>query len=560
MLLVRPIFIISLPSSSPSCPETEKLLQSLPGWDLDDVKFNESNACLYGTRQQLLDDIREWVHSPDGGSILWISGGAGTGKSSVAHSIAIFFDGLGRLGACFCFNRDTAGLNSPKNLFGNLCYQLAHFDSDGPLKKSILAVIGRMGHIAGSSLQTQAKKLIVDTTNATELLGPIVLVIDALDEAGTIQTRKPLLEAIAKEFRNFPPTIKVIVTSRDEPDIRASLRGCSNEKRIEETEKTVEDIASYIQHRLVEIKQHSHLRPDWPGPEKLQELYNRAGHLFIWASVACNFIEDGRDTARRLIQLLDATSGKGTTASPLSKLDMLYTSILENAFPPRDGRPADFHHVVGSIIALEVPLTSIELDSLLGFGDEYEDNLSDLPGGNVIHLSSSSVIIDSLRSILTVDSTTQRGKDGAVRLLHPSLYDFLTGPSADNFQIDITKQNEILAIRCLNVMNSQLEFDICKTGDPSLLNKEIEDLSGKIDQYVSGGLRYSCCSFACHIANVLDLNAMLVEALKEFVCEHLLHWMEIMSLLEEVSKAEECLYMLASWMKVGLYCLLHDDG
>jgi hypothetical protein len=44
--------------------ETEKLLEKLPEWNLSNVKFNESKACLPGTRQQLLDGIRKWCTLP----------------------------------------------------------------------------------------------------------------------------------------------------------------------------------------------------------------------------------------------------------------------------------------------------------------------------------------------------------------------------------------------------------------------------------------------------------------------------------------------------------------
>jgi hypothetical protein len=159
------------------------------------------------------------------------------------------------------------------------------------------------------------------------------------------------------------------------------------------------------------------------------------------------------------------------------------------------------------------------------------------------------VIIDSLRSILRTDSTAHTRKDGPIRLLHPSLYDFFTNRAENDFRIDVIEQNQTLAIRCLLVLNSQLKFDICKIGDPSLLNEEI---SKTVSQHLSGGLRYSCRSFVYHIAKVTDPNSVLISALKEFVCEHLLHWIETMSLLEAVSKAEECLRVLANWMKVSL--------
>jgi hypothetical protein len=131
--------------------------------------------------------------------------------------MAMIFDSRKCLGACFRFNRDTEGLNNANNLFGNLCYQLVHFDKG--LRSKVLPVIETMGHVGGSSLQTQARKLIVDTTHAANLRGPVVVIIDALDESGNKQTRCDILHAIAVEFPKLPQSVRVIITSRDEPDI-----------------------------------------------------------------------------------------------------------------------------------------------------------------------------------------------------------------------------------------------------------------------------------------------------------------------------------------------------
>jgi adenylylsulfate kinase-like enzyme len=51
--------------------------------------------------------IEEWIHTPGDESerILWLCGPAGTGKSSVANTIAERMDSLGRLAASFRFDR-----------------------------------------------------------------------------------------------------------------------------------------------------------------------------------------------------------------------------------------------------------------------------------------------------------------------------------------------------------------------------------------------------------------------------------------------------------------------
>jgi hypothetical protein len=118
------------------------------------------------------------------------------------------------------------------------------------------------------------------------------------------------------------------------------------------------------------------------------------------------------------------------------------------------------------------------------------------------------------------------------------------------FRIDLVKQNEILAFRCLVAMNNELKFDILKIHDRSLLNEEVENLSDRINDNMSEALRYSCRFFTRHIAHLLVVDGMVSEAWEEFVSKHLLHWIEAMSWLGRISEAESCLRVLAAWMKV----------
>jgi hypothetical protein len=387
----------------------------------------------------------------------------------------------------------------------------------------------------------------VKTTTEAKLARLVVLVVDAVDEAGMPEMREPLLEAIAEEFSTLPDSIKVIVTSRDEHDIRTSLKEYADEISIESAEKTEDDIASYVRHRFARIRQRTRLPDEWPRSDFLQALCTRAGRLFVWASVACNFIDSGRNPTHRLNELLDLTNNEpGSTTLPLSELHSLYNHILRTVFPI-EGRQADFDYVVGSIVVLEAPLTCIELNSLLGFSNDPNTDSLVLPDGRITQLSSSAIIINPLQSIFREDSSTHGQIDGPIRLLHPSLYDFLTTHAEDHLRINVMEQHHMLAIRCLQVMNSQLKFDICEIGDASFSNPDIS----KTSHYISAGLRYSCFSVVYHITKVSDPSAMLICTLKTLLCENILQWIEAMSLLQEVTKTEQCLQNLAIWLKVG---------
>ena len=150
-----------------------------------------------------------------------LSGAAGTGKSSIANSVAQQLDSLGQLGASFCFDRNVVTPDTPGHLFGNLCHQLACFDDQ--LRIAVLSAIHR-GCSGAMSCRIQARKLLVEPILDTEIIGPVGIVIDALDESGkddknTGTNRETLVHAIVHEFSALPATVKVLVTSRDRKSV-----------------------------------------------------------------------------------------------------------------------------------------------------------------------------------------------------------------------------------------------------------------------------------------------------------------------------------------------------
>ncbi|KAF5372684.1 hypothetical protein D9615_009871 [Tricholomella constricta] len=71
-----------------------------------DLHTHWSSTCLSGTREKLLSEIMSWAQSDSSPSMLWLSGAAGTGKSSVAGSVAEILKSKKILGAFVGFRRD----------------------------------------------------------------------------------------------------------------------------------------------------------------------------------------------------------------------------------------------------------------------------------------------------------------------------------------------------------------------------------------------------------------------------------------------------------------------
>jgi hypothetical protein len=474
-----------------------------------------------------------------------LSGGAGTGKSSVANSVAAIFDQIGRLGASFRFNQDKDRLNSPDYLFTNIAYQLAYFNNQ--LKGEIVSVLGRNGNIQMLPLQNQVQKLISDTTCQVDMIGPVVIVIDALDECGNSNTRASMLDAFAAAVGSLPAYLKVVITSRDEHDIRTVLGHIGTKKDILLANRTRDDIRAYIHNEMAKIRRHQQQLPrGWPGLTNEQKLADLASDLFIWASVACKFIYE-QDAEVQLSTLLDPNLSAGGT---LDKLDKLYLHILLRTYETGSyNDPAAFRYVVGSILMLKNPLGRELLDVLLGLSRSLISNPLSLPGGTSIKLTSAEMIISSIRSLL-------RSEDGPIRVLHLSVSDFFTDPrrcTDQRFSIDKAAINCVLSFRCLAIMNGMLKMDICGIRDHTLFNSEVDELEDRGRRYIPEALRYACRFFAQHINDCSGLDQTTLEELDRFISIHLLRWVEVMSLLGKLSGAEVSVRLLLKYAKVCIY-------
>jgi hypothetical protein len=109
-------------------------------------------------------------------------------------------------------------------------------------------------------------------------------------------------------------------------------------------------------------------------------------------------------------------------------------------------------------------------------------------------------------------------------------------------------------------MNSGLHFDMCDIRDPSLFNSEVQDLQERLERYISESLRYSCKFWAVHFLEYIrgaGSRCQVPLGLDVFCDKHLLHWIEVLSLIESLDAVQSIMLELSAVMKVSLVSSLH---
>ena len=97
------------------------------------------SGCLPGTREKILDEIYEWGKRSESKLIYWLCGKAGTGKSTIARTIASTLDAQGQLGASFFFKRSEQSRSHAKHFFPTVAAQLS--DKIPSMRTSIAAAL-----------------------------------------------------------------------------------------------------------------------------------------------------------------------------------------------------------------------------------------------------------------------------------------------------------------------------------------------------------------------------------------------------------------------------------
>ena len=131
--------------------------------------YNHRNrrGCLNGTREALLDKIEQWTEDENQPPIFWLSGLAGTGKSTIAQTVAERCFANGTLGASFFCSGDASLKNhsDPRLISPTLAFQLAHKYPD--FRSSLVPHLRSNPDVAYESLKSQVEKLLVGPLRST---------------------------------------------------------------------------------------------------------------------------------------------------------------------------------------------------------------------------------------------------------------------------------------------------------------------------------------------------------------------------------------------------------
>ena len=515
----------------------------------------DHQGCLKGTREAVLDGIESWPKDFNAAPVYWLNGLAGTGKSTIAQTIAerVFADG--RLGASFFCSRDFKDRRNLRYIFPTLAFQLAHKYSR--FRSILVPLLQSNPDIAHDSLYNQMEMLVVDPLSSSDI--STVIVIDALDECADEEPQSAILSVMGRLVEGIPK-VKFFITGRPEPRIQSGfrlglLKPLTDVFVLHGVEPSIinTDIRLFLEHGLSELaKRRGIERGVWPTDEQLNMLCQRAAGPFVYAVATLKFLDHAVSPPKwldiitkapgstthegRAIVRSGATLGSLEGFAPsadgsVGTLDSLYLSCFQSAFNRIDADDdEEVRRVVGTVVLAVNPLSPSAIATLVDLGKQE--------------------VMDLLRLIQSLLKLPE-DPDSPVSPFHKSFPDFITDPLRcpnKRFHISPATGHLKLALNCLNLMNGSLEQNLLSLPDYAL-NSEVKDLDTRVKGRVSVALQYACKSWHSHLIEARGEITTVVSALRRFMQEGFLAWLELLSAIGAARDAVVALESLMPWLQ-----------
>ncbi|KAH8659280.1 vegetative incompatibility protein HET-E-1 [Tricladium varicosporioides] len=523
-----------------------------------DAPFNSFNrqdepTCLPHTRVDLLRDIHDWANGQDERYIFWLNGLAGTGKSTIARTVARRYFEEERLGASFFFVRGGGDISHAGKFFTSIAVQLAN--NIPSLRQYIYDAINKHKDIASQSLRDQWCQLILRPLlrlGSGSTPCSYLLIVDALDECDKEEHIRTILQLLAEARVLETIRLRVFLTSRPEIPIRHGFYQIPDAEHqdfiLHNISQSIvnHDISIFLQHNLNFIASERSLGAGWPGEQIIKRLVHNASGLFIWAATACRFIYEGKRFATKRLDII-LESSNSTISAPEKHLNKIYLTVLRQSISPdytdeeKEALCYMIKSLLGSVVTLFSPLSTQSLAKLVNTSQEEVDQT-----------------LDDLHAILDIP----KSQTCPLRLHHPSFRDFLLNKERcgdSNFQVDEKQAHQALAKNCIRLMLNSIKQNICGQEAPGIFVVNVE--STRIEQCLPQEVRYACLYWVQHLQ---ASSAQLQDGdyVHQFLRVHLLHWLEALSWIGKVSEgilAITSLDELVSYnTSPNLHAFIHD--
>lgn len=469
-------------------------------------------------------EYQQWRDS-DENRLLWIKGDPGKGKTMLLCGI---IDELnqqpsrsGLVSYFFCQATDQ-NLNNATAVLRGLIFMLVR------QQPSLVSHVRRRYDQAGGKLFEGANTwFALSDIFTTMLQDPALkgayLVVDALDEC--VSDQQQLLDLIILAS-GTEARVKWIMSSRNEFRIEERLKHAEQKVELSlEVELNAQSIATavklYIEDKLQKLS-------DAKGYNEVTQervrnyLLKNANNTFLWVALVCQNLE--KHALLEACDMLEAFP-KG--------LESLYGRITQQVLK-KDGRYANLcKQILMVMMSVYRPITLRELGSMAEINQEFSDDVGYLTDAVAL-----------CGSFLTI-------REDTIYFVHQSAKDYLSKNEGAIFESRLKDIHQTMVSLSLQAMTKILRKNIYALPWTGLLSDDGIDMPSPDPL---SAIRYSCVHWVDHLCKGSTVEAYLEDKgpVDVFLREHLLHWLEALGLLHQVSAGILSIVALKDLVAVSL--------
>ena len=356
------------------------------------------NLKRFSGRSWVLDEVQAWLADHGASRIFWLTGAPGVGKTVISAWLCTTL--LEVRGFHFCSYGNVTKTDTRRCIM-SMAYQLS---TQLPEYEERLKRL-KLDDLESLNPRSLFDHLIVQplSSNYPRPARPVVILIDALDEA-TMAGKNEFASFIATEFERAPEWLKLIVTSRPDPEVTGYLQAYHPFSLNISDPRNNRDIREFLRRELGKY---------YPGKAVpaavVESIVKKSDGLFLYVEWILRSLDQGGLSLDRLEEFPRGLGG-------------IYLKFFERQFPDVGLWESAIRPPLEVLLAVQEPVPMKMLSEIFGWNPHDERKFR-----------------RSLGSIFTVEG-------GVITPFHRSVVEWLTDEEKqDIFYTSISEGHKILA-------------------------------------------------------------------------------------------------------------------
>ncbi|KAJ5115924.1 hypothetical protein N7456_000272 [Penicillium angulare] len=364
-------------------------------------------------------------------------------------------------------------------------------------------------------------------------IGRIYIIIDALDECET--NRNQILDFISQNL-DVSPSVKWIVSTRKVPAIidRLGQFNLNIQLHLDLADNT-EDVSLAVNaYIIVKVASLPALRENNQQILHVQTvMHEKAANTFLWAALVFQELETAEEWD--IFDIIDSIP---------SGLEDLYARMMDQIQKLGRGNSELCHKILATATLAHRPLFMAEIGALADLPDRIAN------------------IMERVRRIINMCGSFLRIQDDTVQFVHQSAKDYLNDTAgAIIFKSPQNDAHFRLYMRSIQLMSVNLSRNIYRLPYPGILIDDIQ----RPEPDPLGQLRYSCVYWVQHLCyGMQEITSIGVlrdgKELPTFFKQHLLHWLEALSLMGAMGEGISAIIRLQTALKASSMQLIQSGN